>query len=47
MRNTKKAFLEVIAKVGEKSAKLGANSASMLGFHQAKEPEALKNVKKK
>ena len=46
MRNTKKTFLKVIAKVGEKSAKLGANSASMLGFHQAKEPEALRKLKK-
>ena len=46
MRNAKKAFLNVIAKVGEKSAKLGANSASMFGFHQAKEPEALRKLKK-
>lgn len=43
MKNTvKKSVLKTFAKVGLKSAALGANSASMLGFCQAKEPKKLK-----
>ena len=45
-KNLKKNVLSAIAKVGEKSAVVGASSASILGFHQPKEPKALKNLKK-
>lgn len=38
----KKSILKTIAKAGFKSAVIGANSASMLGFCQAKEPKVLK-----
>lgn len=33
-KNLKKNVLSAIAKVGEKSAVVGASSASILGFHQ-------------
>ncbi len=39
-------ILKAVAEVGFKCAKLGANSASMLGYHQPKEPEALKELKR-
>ena len=42
----KKNVLTAIAKVGEKSAVIGASSASILGFHQPKEPKILKDLKK-
>lgn len=38
----KKSVLKTVAKAGLKSAAIGANSASMLGFCQAKEPKKLK-----
>lgn len=38
----KKSVLKTVAEAGLKSATLGANSASMLGFCQAKEPKKLK-----
>lgn len=38
--------LEMVAKVAKKSAVIGANSASVFGFHQPKEPKAVKNLKK-
>lgn len=41
-KEVKKSVLKTIAKAGFKSALIGANSASMLGFCQAKEPKALK-----
>ena len=46
MKAIKKTFLKAVAKVGEKSAKFGANSVSILGYHQPKEPEALRKIKK-
>ena len=45
-KNLKKNVLTTIAKVGEKSAVVGASSASILGFHQPKEPKSLKDRKK-
>ena len=39
-------ILKTVAEVGLKCAKLGANSASMLGYHQPKEPNALKELTK-
>ena len=45
-KDLKKNILSVIAKVGEKGAAVGASSASILGFHQPKEPKALQNLKK-
>jgi cyclic lactone autoinducer peptide len=39
-------ILEVVVKVAKKSALIGADSASVWGFHQPKEPETLKNLKK-
>lgn len=41
-KKLKKNILKTVAKAGFKSAVLGANSASMLGYCQAKEPKALK-----
>ncbi len=38
--------LKAIARLGEKSAKIGCNSASLFGFHQPKEPTQVKNTKK-
>ena len=45
-KNEKNTILRAMAKVCAKTAVVGANSASMLGYHQAKEPEALKKLKK-
>lgn len=39
MKSAKKSILKAVAKVGAKSAEIGASSASILGFHQPKEPE--------
>lgn len=41
-KEIKKSVLKTVAKAGLKSAVLGANSASMLGYCQAKEPKMLK-----
>ena len=38
--------LKAIARLGEKSAKIGCNSASLFGFHQPKEPIQSTNTKK-
>ncbi|MGN0614332.1 MAG: AgrD family cyclic lactone autoinducer peptide [Porcipelethomonas sp.] len=43
MKKTVKAnVLGAVAKIARKSASAGASSASVLGFHQPKEPKALK-----
>ena len=39
--------LKAIARLGEKSAKIGCNSASLFGFHQPKEPAQVKKFLKK
>lgn len=39
--------LKAIARLGEKSAKIGCNSASLFGFHQPKEPSQVHNSSKK
>ena len=41
-KELKNSVLKTVAKAGLKSAAIGANSASMLGFCQAKEPKTLK-----
>lgn len=47
MKKTVKAgVLDVVAKIAKRSAVIGANSASIWGFHQPKEPKSLKNLKK-
>lgn len=46
VKSAKKSILKAVAKVGAKSAEIGASSASMLGYHQPKEPKALRNLKK-
>lgn len=46
MKSAKKSILKTVAKVGAKSAEIGASSASILDFHQPKEPKALQNLKK-
>lgn len=43
-KNVKKSVLKVIAKAGRISAIAGANSASVLGYHQPKEPEAARKL---
>ena len=43
---TKTAILKAIAKIGKKSAEFGCNSASILGYHQPKEPANLKKLLK-
>ena len=40
---TKKNVLKVVAAIGEKSAKIGCYSASILGYHQPKEPAKLRS----
>ncbi len=44
---TKKNVLKVVAAIGEKSAKIGCYSASILGYHQPKEPAKLMESFKK
>ena len=39
---TKDCVLKIVAAIGKKSAEIGCNSASILGFHQPKEPKILK-----
>lgn len=46
MKSVKKAFLNLLAKVGMSSAVNAAGAASSYGYHQPKEPEALKKLKK-
>ncbi len=40
------ALAKVLAKIGTSAAKKAAGSASQFGYHQAKEPAALKKVDK-
>lgn len=42
----KKMLCETAAKVVKKAAVNASNSASFMGYHQPKEPNALKNLKK-
>lgn len=44
---TKDCVLKVVAAIGKKSAEIGCNSASILGFHQPKQPAGLKKALKK
>ncbi len=46
MKNTKKSVLNLMAKVGMRSAVKAAGSASLFSYHQPKEPKVLKNLKK-
>ncbi len=46
MKNTKKSVLNLMAKVGMRSAVKSAGSASTFSYHQPKEPKALKLLKK-
>ena len=43
---TKKSVLKLVAAIAKKSAEIGGNSASVMGYHQPKEPAALKNQAK-
>lgn len=43
-KTTKVKVMKVVAAIGKKSALIGCDSASILGFHQPKEPV---NVKEK
>jgi cyclic lactone autoinducer peptide len=43
---TKDTALKIIAAIAKKSAEIGSNSASVLGYHQPKEPTALKKTSK-
>lgn len=45
-KTAKKNVLGVVARTAKKSAVIGANSASIFGYHQPKEPKALKKIKK-
>lgn len=42
----KKAVLKAVAKAGKKMAVKACGNASYYGFHQPKEPKALKSLKK-
>lgn len=46
MKSVKKVILNLLAKAGMSSAVNAAGAASAYGYHQAKEPEALKKLKK-
>ena len=46
MTKLKKNVLDAVAKLGMRSAIKGAGAASSYGYHQPKEPEALKKLKK-
>ena len=46
MKNVKESILDAVAKFGMHSAIKAAGAASIYGFHQPKEPEALKKLKK-
>lgn len=45
-KTVKTSVLGVIAKAARKGAAVGANSASVWGFHQPKEPEAARKLRK-
>lgn len=44
---TKDCVLKLVAAIGKKSAEIGCNSASILGFHQPKQPADLQKELKK
>lgn len=46
VKSVKKAFLNLLANVGMRSAIRAAGAASSLGYHQPKEPKALREMKK-
>jgi cyclic lactone autoinducer peptide len=41
-KTAKRSILKMVAKIGERSASIGCNSASVFGFHQPKEPVNIK-----
>lgn len=43
---TRDAILKAFAAIAKKSAEIGGNSASVMGYHQPKEPTALKKQAK-
>lgn len=45
-KKIKVSVLKAVARLGEKTAKIGCNSASLFGFHQPKEPEHIKKTQK-
>lgn len=47
MKNTKKSVLNLMAKVGMRSAIKSAGAASIFSYHQPKEPKNIKAVVKK
>jgi len=47
VKMTKPLVLKAVAKVGKTFAVLGSGSASLFGFHQPKEPTALRKALKK
>lgn len=46
MKNTKKSILNLMAKVGMRSAVKSAGAASIFSYHQPKEPKCLKKISK-
>lgn len=46
-KKIKVSVLKTVARLGEKAAKIGCNSASLFGFHQPKEPVQMKNSSRK
>ena len=44
---TKDCVLKIVVAIGKKSAEIGCNSASILGFLQPKQPAGLKKALKK
>ncbi len=46
MKNVKSKILGLVAKAGMKTALKSAGAASTYSYHQPKEPEALKKLKK-
>ena len=43
-KKIKVSVLKTVARLGEKAAKIGCNSASLFGFHQPKEPVQAKKI---
>lgn len=43
-KKIKVSVLKTVARIGEKAAKIGCNSASLFGFHQPKEPVQAKKI---
>lgn len=46
-KKIKVSVLKTVARLGEKTTKIGCNSASLFGFHQPKEPVQVKKSFKK